>query len=205
MFRDHQSRVGRDDQPFRRHQAVRDVTSILVEQRDRRHELTNQAERRAQIEMESPLGGHPQNVREPRAFDVIRNDREAARMTIDAPDPRVVGVPEVRQPGGALAQRELERRHRQQLRSQAENLQQIAARSVHGHDAVAETIGEERRLGALGRRGDAGHRVACGFQLAATAASNGSGDGTSICVCSRVRVCNHQTASRLPASAHGKP
>ena len=71
-------------------------------------------------------------------------------MTIDAPHTRVVGVPEIREPRGALAQRELERRHRQQLRAQAENLQQIAARAVHGHDAVAETIGEERRLGALG-------------------------------------------------------
>ena len=125
-------------------------------------------------------------------------------MAIDAPDTRVVGVPEVREPGRALAQRELERRHGQQLRSQAEDLQQIAARSVDGDHAVAEAIGEERRLGALGRSGDAGHRVACGFQLA-EAASNGFRRRDLYMSCSRVRVCNRQTASRLPAGAHGKP
>ncbi len=197
MLRNHQPRVGRHDQTFGGQQAVRDVTGIFVKERDRRHELTNQAERRAQVKVKSPLGRHPQNVREPRPFDVVRDDREPARMTIHAPDTRVVGVPEVREPGRALAQRELEGRNGQQLRSQAENLQQIAAGSVDGNHAVAEAIGEERRLGALGRSGDAGHRVACGFQLA-EAASNGSGDGTSICVFSRARV---QPPDRKPLAS----
>jgi hypothetical protein len=89
---------------------------------------------------------------EPDAFDVVGHDREARRVTIDTPDTRVVGVAEVRQPGGAFPQRELERRHRQQLRADAKDLQQISGRSVYGDDAVAETIGKERRFELFSRR-----------------------------------------------------
>ena len=70
-------------------------------------------------------------------------------MAVDAADARVVGVAEIREPRRALAQRELERGHREQLRADAEDLQQVARRGVDRDDAVAETVGEERRFGLL--------------------------------------------------------
>ena len=79
-------------------------------------------------------------------------------MAIDAADARVVGVAEIRQARRALAQRELERGHREQLRPDAENLQQVARRGVDRDDAVAEAVGEERRFGLLGGRGQGCHR-----------------------------------------------
>ena len=66
VLRNHQPRVGRDDQTFGRQQAVRDVTGIFVKERNRRHELTNQAERRAQIEVESPLARATRRMSESR-------------------------------------------------------------------------------------------------------------------------------------------
>ena len=59
----HQPRVRRDDQTLGRDQAMRDVAGILVQERNRRHQLTNQAQRRAQIEMEPPLGAPPAECR----------------------------------------------------------------------------------------------------------------------------------------------
>ena len=73
---DDQARVRRDDQPFGRDQAVRDVARVLVQQRDRRHELANQAERRVDVELQVALVRDAQDVGQPRAFDVIRHDRE---------------------------------------------------------------------------------------------------------------------------------
>ena len=79
-------------------------------------------------------------------------------MAVDAPHARVVGVAEIREARRALAQRELERGHREQLRPHPENLQQVARRGVDRHDAVAETVGEERRFGLIGGRGHGCHK-----------------------------------------------
>ena len=79
-------------------------------------------------------------------------------MAIDAPDARVIGVPEIRETRRALAQRELEGRHRQQLRAHPQDLQQIARRGVDRHDAIAEAVGEERRFGLVGSRGHGCHK-----------------------------------------------
>ena len=62
---------------------------------------------------------------------------------------RVVGVAEIREARRALAQGELERRHREQLRAHPEDLQEIARRGVDRHDAIAEAVGEERGFGLL--------------------------------------------------------
>ena len=72
-------------------------------------------------------------------------------MAIDAADARVIGVAEIGEPRRALAQRELERRHREQLRADPENLQQVARGGVDRDDAVAEAVGEERRFGLVRR------------------------------------------------------
>ena len=150
VLHDHQSRVRRHHEPLGRNQAVRDFAGVLVQQRDGRNELTNQAERGVDVELEVPLVGHAQNVREPRAFDVIRHDRQPGAghlHAVDAPHARIVGVPEVGQPRRALAQRELERRHRGQCRSDAENLQQFARRAIGGDNALAKAIAEKRSFG----------------------------------------------------------
>ena len=147
---DHQARVRRHHQPLGRNQAVRDLARVLVQQRDRRNELSNQAERGVDVELQIPLVGHAQDIGKPRAFDVIRHDREPGAghlHAIDAPHARVVGVTEVGQARRTLAQRELERRHRRQRGPDAENLQQFACRAIGGDDAFAEAIAEKRSFG----------------------------------------------------------
>ena len=100
-----------------------------------------------------------ENVRQPRAFEVIRHDRERGgrrHRAIDATDARVVGMTEIRQPRGPLAQCELERRHGGQRRAQAKDLQQLTGRAVGRDDAFPETVGKERGFRAIVGR-EAGH------------------------------------------------
>jgi hypothetical protein len=49
-------------------------------------------------------------------------------------------VTEVRETRGALAQRELERRDTQELRTDLQDLEEIAGRGVDGDDAIAQTV-----------------------------------------------------------------
>ena len=108
---DHEPRVRGDDQPLGRDQAVRDVARVLVQHGDRRHELADQAQRGVDVELQLLLLRDAQDVGEPRAFEMIRHDRQRGRRrhrAIDAAHARVVGVAEIRQPRGALAQREFE-------------------------------------------------------------------------------------------------
>ena len=149
---DHEPCVRRDDQALRRDQAVRDLAGVLVHQRDGRHQLSNQAQRRIDVELQIALAGGPQHVREPRAFDVVGDNRQAGRGNldaVDAADPGVVGVAEVREPRRALAQRELERGHRGERRADAQDLEQLAGRTVGRDDAVTETVAEQRRFRPL--------------------------------------------------------
>ncbi len=144
---DHEARVRRHDQPLRSDETVRDLARVLMQQRDRRHELANQAECRVDVELEVALVRHPQHVGQSRTFNVIRHDREpgAGHLdTIDTSHTRVVGMSEVRQPGSAFAQREFERRHCRQRRPDAKNLQQLAGRAVRGDDALAKAVAKER-------------------------------------------------------------
>jgi hypothetical protein len=149
--------AGRDDQPFGREQAVGDVARILVQQRDRRHQLAKQAQRRVQIDLETALGGDAQHVGEPDALDVVGDNRQARRVPVDAAHARIVGVPEIREASRALTQRELERRYRQELRPHPEDLEQIACGRVDCDDAVAESVAEKRRFGLVGGRGHGCH------------------------------------------------
>ena len=159
MLRDHESRVRGDDQTFRGNGAVGDITGILVEQRDRRHQLPNQAQCRVQVERQPPLRRDPQDLRQPRSLGMIRHDGEPAGLTIDAAHARVIGVPEVGQARRALPQGELERRDREQLRPQAENLQQVPRGAVDRDHASTETVGEKRRLGTLHGGGHPVHTI----------------------------------------------
>ncbi len=150
VFDDHQARVRRHHEPFWRNETVRDVARVLVQERDGRHELTNQAERGVDVELQVPLLRHAQDVGQPRALDVIRDDRQPGPRdlhAVDASYASVVGVPEVRQARGAFAQRELERRHCGERRADAKNLQQFARCAVGDDDALAKAIAEERSFG----------------------------------------------------------
>ena len=152
---DDEPRVRRHDEPFGRQEAVRDVARVLVEHGDRRHELPNQAERRVDVELQAALVRDAQDVGEPRALDVVRHDRQrrgGRHPAVDAAHARVVGVAEIREARGALAQRELERRHGEQRRAQPENLQQLTRGAVGGHHAFADAVGEQRGFGVIAGR-----------------------------------------------------
>ena len=152
---DDQPRVRRDDQTLGRDQTVRDFARVLVQERNRRDQLANQTQRGVDVELQVALVRHAQDVGEARAFDVIRNDREPGPghlHTVDPPHAGVVGMAEVRQAGRALAQRELERWHRRERGTNAENLQQFAGRAVRGDDALAQAIAEEWSFGPFVRK-----------------------------------------------------
>ena len=159
VLHDHQPRVRRDHQALGRDQSVRGVARVLVQQRHRRYQLPNQAQRRVGVELQPALVRHPEQVRQPRALDVVRHDRQAAaaRQAVDPPHPRVIGVPEVHQPRGAFAQRELERGDSGQLRTQPQHLQQFARRGISGQHPFAEAVGEERSVRAIERKGGRRH------------------------------------------------
>jgi hypothetical protein len=122
-----------------------------VQHGDGGHELPNEAQRRIDIELQSTLAGDAQNLRQPRAFDMIRDDGErAVRLhAIDAAHARVVRVSKVHEPRGPLAQRELERRHGRQRRPQPQDLQQLAGGGIRSDHAFAKTVGEQWRLRAI--------------------------------------------------------
>ncbi len=79
--------------------------------------------------------------------DTIASDAAWRHAAIDAAHARVVGVAEIREARGALAQRELERRHGSQRRAQAQDLQQLTGRGVGGDHAFADAVGKQRGFG----------------------------------------------------------
>ncbi len=156
MLHDHQSRVRRHHEALGRNQPVRDLAGVLVQQRHRRHELPDEAERRVDVELKAPLVRDAQDVREPRPLDVVRDDGEAGPWdldSIDATDARVVGVSEVGQSRRALAQCELEGWHGRQGGPNPEDLQELAGRAVCRDDTFAEPVAEERGFRPIVGRG----------------------------------------------------
>jgi hypothetical protein len=153
---DDEPRMRGHDQALGRDQAVRDVARILVPQRDRRHQLANQADGGVDVQLQPALVRDAENVREPRALDMIRHDRETRRGDLHAIDPAhpgVIGVAEIRQPRRPLAQRKLERRHRRKRRVDFQDLEELAGRAIGRHDAVPDAVTEQWRLRAV-----SGHR-----------------------------------------------
>jgi hypothetical protein len=65
-------------------------------------------------------------------------------------------MPEIREPGSALPEREFEGRNRRERRPQTQNLQQLASRAVGGDDPLTKTVGKEWSFRAIVRR-KAGH------------------------------------------------
>ena len=111
MLDDHQPSIGGDDETLGRDQTVRDIPRVLVQHRDRGDQLSNEAQRSVDIELQPLFLRDPQDVGQPSALEMIRDDRQRRRWrhrAIDAPDASVVRVPEVGQAGGALAQRKFE-------------------------------------------------------------------------------------------------
>ena len=62
VFHNHEARVRRHHQPLRSDETMRDLARVFVQQRDRRHELANQAECRVDVELKVALVRHPQHV-----------------------------------------------------------------------------------------------------------------------------------------------
>jgi hypothetical protein len=71
-----QACAGGDDQAFGRDRAVRDVRHVLVQHRDRRHELAQQAECR--VDVQCHVGGfrEPQDLRQP--MPAVASDTSAS-------------------------------------------------------------------------------------------------------------------------------
>ena len=65
-----------DDQALGRDQPVRDIARVFVQHRNGRHQLSNEAQGGVDIELQLLLLRDAQNVRQPRAFEMIRDDRE---------------------------------------------------------------------------------------------------------------------------------
>ncbi|HEX7781018.1 MAG TPA: pyruvate formate lyase family protein, partial [Vicinamibacterales bacterium] len=146
---DHQPGVGRDDQPLWRDQPVSDVPCVLVEQREGGHQLPYEADSRIGIQLEPAFVRDPQDVGQPGALDVIRYDRQAGRghlYPIHATNARVIRVPEICQPRGPLAQRELERGNGGERRFDAQNLQQFAGGAIGSDHPIADTVAEQGSL-----------------------------------------------------------
>ena len=159
---DDQPRVRCHDETFRGDQSMRNIARILMKDRERRHQLAHKAERGVGIEMQTPLTGELQNVRQPRAFDMIGNHRQCggmARCAIDPPHPGVVAVPEVGQSCDPFAQRELERRDGCQGKIEAQDLDDFTGRAVGRDHSIANAVSEKWRLGMFGIL-ESGH-VAC--------------------------------------------
>jgi hypothetical protein len=155
VFRDHEPSLRRHDQALGRDEAVRGIARVLVHQRERRHELADQAERGVDIEMKVAFLGNAQDLGKARAFDVVRNQRQRRRIpggTVHAAHPREVDVPEIRQPGDPLPERKLERGDCGEGRVDPEDLYEVAGRGLSGNDAVSDPIGEKRRFRSSGRR-----------------------------------------------------
>ena len=112
VLHDDEACVRRDNQSFRCDESMGNIARVLVQDGDRGHQLTNEAERRVDVDLQALVFGNTEDVGQPSPLEVIGDDRERGRRrhrAVDASDADVVGVPEVCQAGGALAQRKLER------------------------------------------------------------------------------------------------
>jgi hypothetical protein len=110
VFHDDEAGVRRDHQALGTDRAVGGVAPALVELRDGRHELSNQAERDVDVEAEPALFRINQHLREPDAFGVIRHDRQrrlAVGEPLDRADTTVGRMTEIREAADAFAEREL--------------------------------------------------------------------------------------------------
>ena len=149
---DHDDARGRrDDDALRRDRAVGNLGRVLVQHRDRRHQLAQQAQGGVDVECHLGALGVREHLREAHARRGLGDEREGGLGVLeplDAPDPRVAGVPERRQVADPLPQRELERRHRRQLAAQAEDLDRFVLGPVGDVMTVTETVLKRHRRSA---------------------------------------------------------
>ena len=76
---DDQARAGRDDQALGADRAVRDVGHVLVQHRDCRHQLAQQAERGVDVERDVGRLGEAQDLGQPRAGGDVGDERQRRR------------------------------------------------------------------------------------------------------------------------------
>ena len=105
--------------------------------------------------LQPALVGDAKDVGQARALDVVRHDRQRRvhARAVDAAHAGVVAVAEICEPSDAFAQRELERRHGRQRRIDAKDLHSSPVDGVGGNNAVANAVGEQRRLRVVLERG----------------------------------------------------
>ena len=70
------SRAWGDHEALRCDQSVRGIARIFVQQRDGGHQLANQAEGRVGVQLQPALMRDPQHIGQPRALDVVGDDRQ---------------------------------------------------------------------------------------------------------------------------------
>ena len=154
---DHDARVAGNDDAFRRECPVRYVPRVLVQHRDRRHDLPHQAQGRVDVQIDLAGAGDLEDSGKPRADGAFRDDteRRAVVEPIDAPCARVERVAEVREPADPLAKHELEGGRREELGAEAQDFEGLWNRRVRHLEADSKTIGEigsrSARRGVCGR------------------------------------------------------
>ena len=128
VLHEHDARIGRHQDAFRRQRAVADVTCVLVEHRHGRDDLAEQAQRRVHVQVEVEGLRDLENARQPRAFDGVADQRERGALeSIDPAGARVVGVAEVGEPADAFAEGEIKARRGHQRVVKPQRLDEIAA------------------------------------------------------------------------------
>jgi len=164
---DEQPAVRRHDEALGRNGPVSealDVARVLVQRGNRRHELPNKAQRRIDIEVDAPIGGLGEQIRQPRARGRVGNDSQC-RVSIGEPLDRAHaderGMTEGGEAADTLAQGELERRHRGELVAHAQHFQRLRAARFENVVALAETVNKSDGRGSESRSRSSLHVSLC--------------------------------------------
>ena len=123
-----------------------------MKERDRRDQLTDEAQRAVDVERQVVRVDLRQELGESNAVDMIRDDRQRGVgivQPLDAPDSAEGRMTEPRQAADALTQGKFEGGHRRQLASKAQPLVCFTSRWVDNQTSLAEAVAKDDR----GRRG----------------------------------------------------
>ena len=146
---EHDARVGRHQDAFRGQRAVADVARVLVKHRDGGDNLSQQAQRGVDVQVEIEGVRDLENSRQPRALDRVADQRERGAVVepIYTADARIVGVTEVGKSTDPFAEGEIKARRGDQRVLQPQRLDELGARRFAR--ALAEPIGETGSRGAV--------------------------------------------------------
>ena len=137
-----EARIRGDDESLGAEGAVGHVARVFVEQRHGRDELPDQRERGVDVQRQLALFGKVENLRQTHAGDALGDERQrgAVLQAIDASDASVIRMTKIRQATDALAQCELERRNRRQVRAETQEFERVGAGGVRNVAPLTQWI-----------------------------------------------------------------